>query len=117
MSGSEVSAVHRALNNLFTTLSPEQVQNFLLEMNGASNTPSGVAAVTVSNANISTAPNNLFVNKSVTSTSMDTPVMTRPSPRSKRVRENGKLRPLNSFIAFRSEFLFKTQLTRELATD
>lgn len=107
MSGNEVSAVHRALNNLFTTLSPEQVQKFLSEMNGESNAPSGVAAVAASNASImSTTPNNLLiVNKSVTSTAMETPVVTRRTSRGKRVRENGKLRPLNSFIAFRSEFI------------
>ncbi|EEP75609.1 predicted protein [Uncinocarpus reesii 1704] len=102
MSGTEVSAVHRALNNLFTTLSPEQVQKFLSEMNGATNAPNGIAAATTTNGNVPIAPNNVQLDKATTPASMQVPAMTRPTSRGKRARENGKLRPLNSFIAFRS---------------
>src|SRR5205809_1843293 len=41
MAENEVSAIHRALTTLFTTLTPEQVQNFLQEMNASSTTTSG----------------------------------------------------------------------------
>ncbi|KAI1910784.1 hypothetical protein LOZ39_003445 [Ophidiomyces ophidiicola] len=99
MSGNEVSAVHRALNNLFTTLSPEQVQTFLSEMNASSNRTI-VAAPPIS-APITSDSFQLVTNPT-TFTSMGSSIMPRPSPRSKRTRENGKLRPLNSFIAFRS---------------
>ncbi|KAK2733332.1 hypothetical protein FQN57_002247 [Myotisia sp. PD_48] len=90
MSASEVSGVHRALNNSLTTLTPEQVQKFLQEVqadaarNDATPDP---APVEVPNAAAITGR---------------TDIMTRNQPARKRSRENAKLRPLNSFIAFRS---------------
>nr|ABS19622.1 alpha-box mating type protein [Coccidioides posadasii]KMM66147.1 mating-type protein MAT-1 [Coccidioides posadasii RMSCC 3488] len=98
MAGTEASAVHRALSNLFTTLSPEQVQKFLTEMHGAGNAPAGVAAV---NGNVLSTPNADQLLKSTNAIQMQTSSIPRSS-RGKRTRENGKLRPLNSFIAFRS---------------
>lgn len=110
MSGSEVSAVHRALNNLFTTLTPEQLQNFVEEMNrpalGAINAIPAVTAppaLSIAHPPIAPAANAPNVNMTIT-TPTKRATMTRTPPR-KRSRENGKLRPLNSFIAFRSMYL------------
>ncbi|EFR02523.1 alpha-box mating type protein [Nannizzia gypsea CBS 118893] len=98
MSGTEVSAVHRAFSNLLTTLTPEQVQKFMEEVNAST-----VATARVP-ASDSTQDREVSPSKA-SSTAMTTPepteTITRPASR-KRPRENAKLRPLNSFIAFRS---------------
>nr|ACS91150.1 alpha box protein [Nannizzia gypsea] len=98
MSGTEVSAVHRAFSNLLTTLTPEQVQKFMEEVN-ASAVVATTAPASDSTQGTEVSPSN------ASSTAMTTPepteTITRPASR-KRSRENAKLRPLNSFIAFRS---------------
>ncbi|KAK2804546.1 hypothetical protein FQN51_001747 [Onygenales sp. PD_10] len=114
MAGNEVSAVHRAFNKLFTTLTPDQVQNFhsFLQEATASNPDSMNANIETiparENEPIGLAKNNLFANMTMT-TPMTPPLVSNvvsraPASRGKRVRENGKLRPLNSFIAFRSYY-------------
>jgi hypothetical protein len=101
MAENEVSAIHRALTTLFTTLTPEQVQNFLQEMNASSTATSG--------SNLAVVPKdkaqNSLENLNLTSMPMAGNGTARgSSPRGKRLRDNGKLRPLNSFIAFRSMY-------------
>nr|ABO87596.1 alpha box protein [Histoplasma capsulatum] len=109
MAGNDVSAVHRAFNKLFTTLTPDQVQNFqhfLHEATASTTNPTGNAAGIPSMGH---GPTNIQKTNSLTD--MATPILAPaasnavsriPPSRAKRVRENGKLRPLNSFIAFRS---------------
>lgn len=76
-----VSMAHQAFNNLLTTLTPDQIQQFVHQIQATKSDPNvtGASAIT-------------------------TPMSNRPSNfRSKRGGENTKLRPLNSFIAFRSK--------------
>ncbi|ODH51262.1 hypothetical protein GX48_02691 [Paracoccidioides brasiliensis] len=164
MIGNEVSAVQQAFNKLFTTLTPDQIQDFqqfLQQVNTAnnaannaanntvnvapSNTTSNIFGNTSGNA-LSNVPNNVnnvaatmpsvghapasLPNTSLSaSMTMAAPMAVRASApsqvtapraahmtsrarpnsksrtqasRGKRGRGNGKLRPLNSFIAFRS---------------
>lgn len=107
MAGNDMSAAHRAWNDLFNILTPEQVQNFLQQVNTAN-------SITINNSNggnTVTAPNvNNYVqvatssNPAVPAVPMSSASTTRPATfRGKRGRETGKLRPLNSFIAFRSK--------------
>ncbi|EEQ35250.1 hypothetical protein McanMca71_004875 [Microsporum canis] len=92
MAGSEVSAVHRAFSNLLTTLTPEQVQRFMEEVN------SSAAIATRAPESVDSAQG---MGASPSKASPAAMATTRPAAR-KRSRENAKLRPLNSFIAFRS---------------
>ena len=98
MSGTEVSAVHRAFSNLLTTLTPEQVQKFMEEVNAS-------AAVAARAPASDPTQGTEVLSSKASSAAMGAPepteAMTRPVSR-KRSRENAKLRPLNSFIAFRS---------------
>lgn len=99
MAENGVSVIHRAFNNLLATLTTQQLQNFVNEMN----------APNVGSANANTNTPNLSTINSVTPTaaSLTAPTASNAmartnNSRGKRSRENGKLRPLNSFIAFRS---------------
>ncbi|PGH26681.1 hypothetical protein AJ80_01627 [Polytolypa hystricis UAMH7299] len=108
MAGNEVSGPHRAFNNFFTTLTPEQLQTFqtLLEEVNASNAAAATSNLAPTSAlgnrsdifrNLAQAPN------MTAAIPMNPNTLPREmAPRGKRTRENGKLRPLNSFIAFRS---------------
>ncbi|KAF3482311.1 alpha-box mating type protein [Arthroderma uncinatum] len=99
MSGSEVSAVHRAFSNLLTTLTPEQVQKFMEEMNASATTTPSLSESVNSTQNTSVSTSKTSTTAMATPEPIET--TTRPASR-KRTRENTKLRPLNSFIAFRS---------------
>ncbi|OJD18683.1 hypothetical protein AJ78_01298 [Emergomyces pasteurianus Ep9510] len=113
MAANQASAVQQAFNKLFTTLTPDQVQNFRQYLQEATDsnasTTNNVAAVIPP---ITNDPASIQKSKSnVTHMTMAAPVSSpmaantvprTPPSRKKRVRENGKLRPLNSFIAFRS---------------
>ena len=104
MAGDDVSAVHRALNTLFTTLTPEQMQNFIQEMNAANTAAiNGNSAIMVPSSNASDIPQSNPSNAIVATVPISNNAITRPPSRAKRSRETGKLRPLNSFIAFRSK--------------
>ncbi|OAX78437.1 hypothetical protein ACJ72_07256 [Emergomyces africanus] len=112
MAANQASAVHQALNKLFTTLTPDQVENFQQYLQEATDsntsTTNNVAAAIPSMAN---DPASIQKTNPLTHMTMAAPnatptatkaVSRTPPSRKKRVRENGKLRPLNSFIAFRS---------------
>lgn len=98
MSGTEVSAVHRAFSNLLTTLTPEQVQRFMEEVN-ASATVAARAPASDPTQGAEVLPSK--ASPAAMGAPEPTETMTRPASR-RRSRENAKLRPLNSFIAFRS---------------
>lgn len=97
--------MRRALSSLLTTLTPEQVQNFLQEMNTAN------AAAVATNSSAMSTPSTSAVNcpQGVTGSvamSAPRPINTtthKQQSRTKRIREKAKLRPLNSFMAYRSK--------------
>ncbi|PGG98886.1 hypothetical protein AJ79_08762 [Helicocarpus griseus UAMH5409] len=106
MAANKVSAVHQAFNKLFTTLTPDQVQNFhaflqeatVSNTNAVSNTP---AAMSSGNQQPAGLPN--VTGAAPMAPPVPSNAVTRTShSRGKRLRALGKLRPLNSFIAFRS---------------
>nr|BAJ60630.1 alpha domain protein [Trichophyton simii] len=98
MSGTEVSAVHRAFSNLLTTLTPEQVQKFMEEVNASA---AVAARAPASDPTQGTEVLSSKASPAAMGAPEPTEATTRPASR-KRSRENAKLRPLNSFIAFRS---------------
>jgi hypothetical protein len=89
MAANNVSAAHQAFSNLLTTLTPDQIQQFIQQIQAPNAGPN--------------ASNNLAA---VAGPSTGATTMAKPNPsnpRGKRGGENTKLRPLNSFIAFRSK--------------
>lgn len=89
MSANNVSMAHQAFNNLLTTLTPAQIQQFVQQIQATNAGP-----------NVTVDPPTTATGAGDTATAMSS----RPSnARGKRGGENTKLRPLNSFIAFRSK--------------
>ncbi|EGE78810.2 hypothetical protein RJZ56_002893 [Blastomyces dermatitidis] len=112
MAANDVSAVHRAFNKLFTTLTPDQLQNFqhflheatAANTNPTSNVDAGLHSMDHDSASFpKTNPlTHMTVAAPIPAPTTSNAVSRTPPSRGKRVRENGKLRPLNSFIAFRT---------------
>ena len=96
-----VSAAHQAFSNLLTTLTPDQIQKFVQEMQAGNAIINNVMAT-------NPASNTAGTSLATVATGAGKGTMAKQSgrassPRGKRDRENAKLRPLNSFIAFRSK--------------
>lgn len=92
------AAQQRKVARLFTNLTPEQVQTFVRDMNEAEN-----------NNTTENRSRHICYDKARTKPDSKN---TRGTLRGKqsRARENAKLRPLNSFIAFRSILLSGCQI-------
>lgn len=88
MSANNVSMAHQAFNNLLTTLTPAQIQQFIQQIQATNAGP-----------NVTVNPPTTATNATGAGT---TTMANRPS-NTRGKRDNTKLRPLNSFIAFRSK--------------